>query len=706
MGNYTLVSAVVLRTATTTASRPHGPHGQVPGFLTTATTLDPAATRAFAPAAGEDGSAPQSPPDTGSPASANLFSFLTLQKTTTEPQVTQPTRTQTHQAENQNPPAQNPALPVSESAAQHPPAFGSPVQNTATQNQPAQGQGQSTQRTTAQGQNAPSQSANLPATDSPARKLSSQDLPVQSSPTQDQPVQGQGQSAQIKPGLNQNLPAQLPSTQVDPEISTPVAWVQAVVVQSQTIVQGASDVLISGATVKYSAGSIYVGNNAAPVSAAPQPQPPQQKGPEATLIGGLKFTPVQQDVSGATGFPAVVVSGQILTNNGPAATIDGQIVAYSSGSIHVGTSVVAAPTAASQQQQDVSPSNAVIGGLTVIPVQQGPPAATDGPEVNVQGHKLKEGSKAITIDGTLVAYSSGFIHVGTNVAPAPTFASQQNPEIPPQVLGGFTFTPLLLPGSQSSAAPLVVGGQTVSIDSYGAMIGTNAILPGAAPITISATPVSFGPGGLVVGSQTYGTSGSYTKYVAGSNFATVAGQAISIGPTGAIVIGSTTLTPGGSPITISGTAVSLGATALVIGSSTLPLPLEATAIQSVITVAGTTFTANPTAFRIAGTTLSANGAAITISGTPISLGPSGLVIGTSTIALKEPATASPTGLGGVILQGLGPVGSSTTLRSTSTSMLTPESFAGSAAPATRVQDWGLGVWGILAACMLCVALAL
>jgi len=618
----------------------HPPLIYAPDFLRSVAALDPATTRAFAPADGKDGSVSQTP-DTASPASANLFSFLTqptIQQTTTRPQVTEPTHNQTPQAPNQNPPAQ-----IS-------------------------------------------------------------DFPAQSSPTQDSPAQGQGQSTQIKPGLNQNLPAQLPSTQVDPEISTSVAWVQAVVVQSQTIVQGAPGVLISGATVKYSAGSIYVGNNAAPISGAPQPPPLRQNGPDATVIGGLNFTPVQQDVSRATGAPTVVVSGQILTNNGHAATINGQIVAYSSGSIHVGTSVAAAPTAASQQQQDVLPYNAVIGGLTVIPVQQGPPTATEKAEVIVQGHKLKEGSKAITIDGTLVAYSSGSIHVGTNVAPAPTFASQQNPEIPPQVWGGFTFTPLLLPGTQSSTAPLVGGGQTVSIGSYGAIIGTNSILPGAAPITMSGTPVSFGPGGLVIGSQTYGTSGSYTKYVAGSNLATVAGQAIAVGPTGAIVLGSTTLTPGGSPITISGTPVSLGATALVIGSSTLPLPLESTPIQSVFTVAGTTFTANPTAFLIAGTTLSAKGAAITISGTPISLGPSGLVIGTSTIALDGPATASPTtGLGG-FLQGLGPVGSSTMLRSTSASM--PTSFAGSAAPATRVQSWGLGVWGLLAACMLCVALAL
>ncbi len=132
----------------------HPPLIYAPDFLRSVAALDPATTRAFAPADGKDGSVSQTP-DTASPASANLFSFLTqptIQQTTTRPQVTEPTHNQTPQAPNQNPPAQ-----IS-------------------------------------------------------------DFPAQSSPTQDSPAQGQGQSTQIKPGLNQNLPAQLPSTQVDPEI--------------------------------------------------------------------------------------------------------------------------------------------------------------------------------------------------------------------------------------------------------------------------------------------------------------------------------------------------------------------------------------------------------------------------------------------------------------------------------------------------------
>lgn len=190
----------------------------------------------------------------------------------------------------------------------------------------------------------------------------------------------------------------------------------------------------------------------------------KQKSLDATVIGGLSFTPVQQDDSGATNPPAIIVSGQILTNNGPVITINGRLVAYSSGSIHVATSVDAAPTAAFQQQQDVSPPTANIGGLTVITVPQRSLAATDKPEVIVQGQTLKEASSTITIDGNPVAYFSGSIHAGTDAAPAPTLSSQQMPENPaPKVLENFTFSPITVPGSPPSVVPVALGGQTVPI---------------------------------------------------------------------------------------------------------------------------------------------------------------------------------------------------------------------------------------------------
>ena len=75
--------------------------------------------------------------------------------------------------------------------------------------------------------------------------------------------------------------------------------------------------------------------------------------------------------------------------------------------------------------------------------------------------------------------------------------------------------------------------------------------------------------------------------------------------------------------------------ALEIGSSTISLPTSAP--SKVYTVAGQTFTPNPSAFPIAGTTVSAGGPAVTVGGTITSLQPSGvLVVGSSAIPLLTP----------------------------------------------------------------------
>ena len=59
----------------------------------------------------------------------------------------------------------------------------------------------------------------------------------------------------------------------------------------------------------------------------------------------------------------------------------------------------------------------------------------------------------------------------------------------------------------------------------------------------------------------------------------------------------------------------------------------------VLTVAGQTFTPNPSAFSIAGTVVSAGGPAVTIGGTAINLDPSGvLAVGGSTISLQTPSS--------------------------------------------------------------------
>ncbi|MCJ1364401.1 hypothetical protein MMC16_003511 [Acarospora aff. strigata] len=339
----------------------------------------------------------------------------------------------------------------------------------------------------------------------------------QNSPTPTQAAPDQTSITQIRPP-----PA--PLEQSDHRVTSTGEWVPAITIQSQTIEQGAPGGLISGITVQYSAGSIYVGNNVAPISAPLTSSPPQRQPTALAVVGGLSFWPVQQPGRENTSPLAVVVSDQTLSNNGP----------------------------------------------------------------------------AITMNGEPVQYSSGSIQVGTNIAPAPTFASQPKLDDPaPQVVGGFTMTPILVSDHPASITPITVAGQAVSYDSLGAKVGTTRILPGAAPVTISGTPVSLGSEGLMVGGQTFSALAWSAVYGIASKLQTIGGETVIVGPSGAVAIGSTTLTVGASPITVSGTPVSLGVAALVVGSSTIPLA-PAPKQSFVFTVAGTPFTAHPTGFSIAG----------------------------------------------------------------------------------------------------------
>ncbi len=118
-----------------------------------------------------------------------------------------------------------------------------------------------------------------------------------------------------------------------------------------------------------------------------------------------------------------------------------------------------------------------------------------------------------------------------------------------------------------------------------------------------------------------------------------------------ILIAGTTLTPGGSPITVSDMRISLGQSAIAIGSSSVPTlnvspdptPLRPELLQqSIFTIASQISTAAPTGFSLAGTWLSPS-QAVTLAGTIVSLDTSSyLRIGSSTLNLGEnPISVSP-----------------------------------------------------------------
>ena len=104
-------------------------------------------------------------------------------------------------------------------------------------------------------------------------------------------------------------------------------------------------------------------------------------------------------------------------------------------------------------------------------------------------------------------------------------------------------------------------------------------------------------------------------------------------------INNAAIVPGGTAQTVDGTRISLDQSGvLAIGSSTISLPSPSDIAPSkVYTIAGQTFTPNPSGFSIVGTVISPGGPAATIDGTAISLDQSGvLAIGSTTISLTAP----------------------------------------------------------------------
>jgi len=294
-----------------------------------------------------------------------------------------------------------------------------------------------------------------------------------------------------------------------------------------------------------------------------------QHAPSSASVDPSTTLAVQPGPQGATNAPVVVVQGHTISETSLAVVVAGSPASHPSGFAYVGSN--AAPTPMPTLQPDRTPDPVVIGGLSFTPVAKVRGTVTV-PAVMVQGQTLWEDGPSATIGGNNVVYSAGFIHVGTYAAPAPSSAPQQLQQASaPQVVNGLTFSPTTAASAQSGAPPITVAVQTASSGSnFEVIIGNHTVLSDDSPITISGTPVSLGPAGLVVGKVTYTlphSEGSGELPVA-----TIDGQTIQFRPTGPIAVDGMSLSAGGPPITVSGIPISLGLSSLVIGTSVVPLP--------------------------------------------------------------------------------------------------------------------------------------
>ena len=200
------------------------------------------------------------------------------------------------------------------------------------------------------------------------------------------------------------------------------------------------------------------------------------------------------------------------------------------------------------------------------------------------------------------------------------------------------------PASNTPAPPaLQLGTQVITADpSSNFVLGSQTIVPGGPPITVSGTPVSIGPGAsiaVVAGStqniapavpantETGGgaVAGQSINVNSASNIILGPGQTYTANSAGAYSIGSQTLTPGGPAITVSGSTLSI------------PAPATTAATEAAITFGGSTFALNSASNLVIGSQTVAPGQVVTISGTAVSLAanPTDVVVGTSTQGLAS-----------------------------------------------------------------------
>ena len=289
-------------------------------------------------------------------------------------------------------------------------------------------------------------------------------------------------------------------------------------------------------------------------------------------------------------------------------------------------------------------ATALVSGMNTIPLNVGPPTEAhniltiagktytpDSASQYIVGTQtLAPGVAAVTVDGTkysLPAGGTALISGSSTItlSPGPTATADRGPGRGGIItIGGVPYT-------ENSESNYVIGTQTLR--------------PGGAAITADGTRYFLASAGTAL------ASGISTIPLVLSTGVIALGGAPYANSASAYVVGSQTLVPGGPAITISGTRYALAPAgiALISGSSTIPLQSAA----GIVTIDGLSYTANSaSAFVIGSQTLRPGATAITVSGGEVvSLGPSGTDV---VVGGGRSTTESVGGLGSVIMSGFGP----------------------------------------------------
>lgn len=220
------------------------------------------------------------------------------------------------------------------------------------------------------------------------------------------------------------------------------------------------------------------------------------------------------------------------------------------------------------------------------------------------------------------------------------------------IINGATIPPGSATAQSSTTISVASNAVIINGATYASPLGTRPPLP------ISGLPITKNPNGALLAGDctTPGNQATLSSRLisTASSFTTIDGStyALTSAPTPAI---DAIISPGGSAATVSGIVYSipLEGSGVVVDGEMMPLPTSPP--QSLFTVAGETFTANPAGFVVQRETISLDGAAVTLSGTVVSLGPSGLRVESVTVPVETAEATAGAGAGagpGVLVLGV------------------------------------------------------
>jgi len=200
--------------------------------------------------------------------------------------------------------------------------------------------------------------------------------------------------------------------------------------------------------------------------------------------------------------------------------------------------------------------------------------------------------------------------------------------------------------NRSSSLSITIGPTVVPVDPIrGVVINTGTILTnGGTPVVISSSTFSVGTSGLTIISPETSTEISFGNGPTTVNIGPGSTPVV-VDPAGTVVLGGTTISPSGAPVTIGDSTLSMGSSNIIVvgpsGTSTIALPTSDTSATQVFSVGSNTFTmTNGDLVLGPGTSIRVGDPAVTIDGTTFSVASTGLVVSSSGGAVTKPITAT------------------------------------------------------------------